>query len=102
MARIVRLGAHLVVAQQPGGRLDAVLVGWSRSISKRSGRQQRRRPAVAHLERGGLAGHADVAVVVLDDAVEEHGDEAAVHDPRRSFVEDGELDRARGPVAVDT
>jgi hypothetical protein len=40
--------------------------------------------------------------VVLDDRVEEHGEESAVDDPGRTLVDDGEADRARRAIAVHT
>ena len=72
-----------------------------RSTSNASSVSERRRAPVADGERGGLAGDPDVAVVVLDDDVEEHGEEAAVDEPGRSLEDDREAHRPRRAIAVD-
>ena len=47
--------------------------------------EDRRRPTEGHGQRSGLAGPPGGAALVLGDAVEEHGEEAAVHQSRRPF-----------------
>ena len=94
------LAQHPVAGEQLAGRADAPVGGGALDGEGERG-EQRRRSAVAQRQRRRLARHADVAVVVLDGAVEEHGQEPAVHDARRALVGDRERDRARGPVAVD-
>ena len=59
-------------------------------------REQRRRPPEPERELGRLAREAEIAIELLEHAVEEHREEAAVHDPGRSLVADRELDRAPG------
>src|SRR5262249_31743007 len=48
-----------------------------------------------------LARLAEITVELLEHAVEEHREEAAVHDPRRSLVTDRKLDGAPATAAVD-
>ena len=72
-----------------------------RAMSKRSSVRIGRRPAERHGQRAGLARQPGGAVLVLDDAVEEHGEEAAVHQARRPFVDDRERDAARRRLGVE-
>ena len=73
-----------------------------RSIDgEEQGRQQRHGPAVTKRQRRGLAGDTDIAVVVLHHAVEEDGEEAAVHDARVGLRRQWERSPSRWAVAVD-
>ena len=110
-------GRHLgQVGAHPGDGVDLRLTdhritdrerprGWIRSSVtlrssvKVSGVSRGVGTPVAQRERRGLPGHAELAVVVLHDAVEEQGQEAAVDQPGRTLVGDGEGDRPLRPLS---
>ena len=60
--------------------------------------QQGRGAPVAERERRGLPGHADLAVVVLHDTIEEQGQESAVDQPGRTLVGERKRDRPARPA----
>ena len=71
--------------QQPRRRRDRAVDLGSGDVEAQFG-QHRRRPAECHGQRSRLAGQRRGAVLVLGDAVEEHGEEPAVHQSRRPLV----------------
>ena len=82
-------------------RVDPVRRRPSRSISNVSAVSSGVGRRYATCSDGRLAGHADVAVVVLDTQSKNTRENAAVHDARRAFVGERERHRPGGAVAVD-
>ncbi len=91
---------HFVGEQQPRRRRDAPLDLRPDNVEAQLG-QHRRRPPEGHGERPRLPGQPHDATVVLDDAVEKDGEKAAVHQSRRSFVDQREDDPTFGLVGVE-
>ena len=88
---------QLVAVVQLGLGVDAVVVDRA-ACGDAQRRSEWRRAAVAEREAGGLAGDAEVAVELLEHAVEEDREEPAVHDAGRALVAERELDLAVGAV----
>ena len=91
---------HLVVEQQPGRRGD-VPVGPPRARCRTAARSESASAGGRYGQRPGLARKSRGAVLVLDDAVEEHREKAAVDQSRRAFVDERESDSAGGRLAVE-
>src|SRR5213079_3306707 len=83
----------LVLSIQLRVRVDLVLDDLARRDDAQRG-AQRRGPPEADVERRGLAGNAEITVELLQDAIEEQCEKAAVHDSRWPFVEVREVDLA--------
>ena len=96
-ARHLRRAEQLVVEEELGVGPDPIVFERSLGGDPQRG-QQRSRTAIAHGEVGGLPGQAQVAVELLEHAVEVDREEAAVHDSRGPLVTDRERHRADGPV----